>query len=183
VSYFLRPSHMYDTLMQMGRWFGFRPGYVDACRLFITAELQEWYQYIASAILELRRDFDCMQLIGATPQEFGLRVRQHPAELEITAANKMRTGTQMQVSFADTLVESVFFVKNGPNQQNLQAAKSLFGRLGEPSRPPKKVHYYAWNGVDGKEVVDFLRLMTSPRTRTTREGAGGTCWRIISRLK
>ena len=139
VSYFLRPSHMYDTLMQMGRWFGFRPGYVDACRLFITDELQGWYQYVASAILELRRDFDYMQLIGATPQEFGLRVRQHPAELEITAANKMRTGTQMQVSFADTLVESVFFVKKGPNTQNLQTAKDLFGawanRIGRRRRP------------------------------------------------
>ncbi|WP_256617524.1 Z1 domain-containing protein, partial [Pseudomonas sp. MWU12-2115] len=26
VSYFLRNSMMYDTLMQMGRWFGYRPG-------------------------------------------------------------------------------------------------------------------------------------------------------------
>ncbi len=57
VSYFLRPSHMYDTLMQMGRWFGFRPGYVDACRLFITAELQGWYQHVASAILEASKRF------------------------------------------------------------------------------------------------------------------------------
>jgi predicted dehydrogenase len=56
VSYFLRASRMYDSLMQMGRWFGYRPGYMDACRLFITAELQEWYQYVACATLELRRD-------------------------------------------------------------------------------------------------------------------------------
>jgi hypothetical protein len=158
VSYFLRPSHMYDTLMQMGRWFGYRPGYMDACRLFITAELQDWYQYIAGAMLELRKDFDYMTLmIGATPQDFGLRVRQHPAELEITSANKMRSGTQMQVSFADTLVESVFFLKKGPNSQNLQAAKALFGRLGKPTAPQKKKHYYAWYDVDGKEVVAFLK--------------------------
>ena len=31
VSYFLRASKMYDTLMQMGRWFGYRPGYIDVC--------------------------------------------------------------------------------------------------------------------------------------------------------
>jgi hypothetical protein len=158
VSYFLRPSHMYDTLMQMGRWFGYRPGYLDACRLFTTAELQDWYQYIAGAMLELRQDLDYMSLIvGATPQDFGLRVRQHPAELEITSANKMRSGTQMQVSFADTLVESVFFQKRGPNSHNLQVAKDFFARLGEPTAPKKKNHYYAWYDKDGKDVMAFLK--------------------------
>jgi len=157
VSYFLRPSHMYDTLMQMGRWFGYRPGYMDACRLFITEELQDWYQYIAGVMLELRKDFDYMSLVGATQQDFGLRVRQHPAELEITAANKMRSGTQMQVSFADTLVESVFFLKKGPNPQNLQAVKAFFGGLEKPTPQKKKPHYYAWSDVDGKEVVGFLK--------------------------
>jgi hypothetical protein len=162
VSYFLRASHMYDTLMQMGRWFGFRPGYLDACRLYITSELKEWYQYIAGAMIELRKDFDYMSLIGATPQEFGLRVRQHPAELEITAANKMRTGTEMQVSFADTLVETVFFLKDGPNSQNLQAAKRLFAQLGRPNAALTKSHYYAWSGVDGRNVVEFLKGYKAP---------------------
>jgi len=176
VSYFLRPSHMYDTLMQMGRWFGYRPGYLDACRLFITEELQDWYRYIAAAMLELRRDFDYMSLIGATPQEFGLRVRQHPAELEITAANKMRTGTQMQVSFADTLVESVFFLKKGPNAQNLKVAKDLFARLGAPTAPKKKPYYFAWTGtdgegVDGKEVVAFLKAYQVPKDPHNSRGS------------
>ncbi|MCS3281533.1 Z1 domain-containing protein [Bacteroides salyersiae] len=49
ISYFLRASKMYDTLMQMGRWFGYRPGYVDLCRLFTSAELNEWYRHIAVA--------------------------------------------------------------------------------------------------------------------------------------
>src|SRR6266699_2863167 len=46
VSYFLRASKMYDTLMQMGRWFGYRPGYADLCRLYTTAELRDWYRDI-----------------------------------------------------------------------------------------------------------------------------------------
>ena len=171
VSYFLRPSHMYDTLMQMGRWFGYRPGYMDACRLFTTDELQDWYQYIACAMLELRKDFDYMSLIGATPQDFGLRVRQHPAELEITAANKMRSGKEMQVSFADTLVESVFFLKKGPNPQNLQAAKELFDRLGKPESMKKKSHYFAWNGVNGKEVIAFLKAYKAPKDAHNSRGS------------
>ena len=34
-SYFLRNSKMYDTLMQMGRWFGYRPDYQDLCRIWM----------------------------------------------------------------------------------------------------------------------------------------------------
>jgi hypothetical protein len=49
VSYYLRASKMYDTLMQMGRWFGYRPGYVDLCRLFVSRELNEWFCHITLA--------------------------------------------------------------------------------------------------------------------------------------
>ena len=49
VSYYLRASQMYDTLMQMGRWFGYRDGYLDVCRIYTTQELAEWYRFIASA--------------------------------------------------------------------------------------------------------------------------------------
>ena len=35
VSYYRRLSNTGDTLMQMGRWFGFRPGYRDLVRVFL----------------------------------------------------------------------------------------------------------------------------------------------------
>lgn len=67
VSYYLRASRMYDTLLQMGRWFGYRPGYQDLCRLFTTADLQRWYKNIALANQELLLQFDEMALTGARP--------------------------------------------------------------------------------------------------------------------
>src|ERR1700730_15385557 len=81
VSYFLRASRMYDTLMQMGRWFGYRPGYLDLCRLYTTAELCDWFGHITEASEELRRDFDLMAQSGSTPIEYGLRVQSHPSLL------------------------------------------------------------------------------------------------------
>lgn len=54
VSYFLRNSMMYDTLLQMGRWFGYRPGYEDLCRVWMPEEAQGWYAHIAESIEELR---------------------------------------------------------------------------------------------------------------------------------
>ncbi|MEE1941652.1 Z1 domain-containing protein [Streptomyces sp. TRM 70361] len=38
VTYYRRTSRQADTLMQMGRWFGFRPGYRDLVRLYIGRE-------------------------------------------------------------------------------------------------------------------------------------------------
>ena len=78
VSYFLRASRMYDTLMQMGRWFGYRPGYLDLCRLYTTPDLSEWFGHIADAAEELREEFDIMAATGATPREYGLKVQSHP---------------------------------------------------------------------------------------------------------
>ena len=61
---------MYDTLMQMGRWFGYRDGYIDVCRLYTPTELIEWFGHIAEAAEELRQELDIMVATGATPEGF-----------------------------------------------------------------------------------------------------------------
>lgn len=60
ISYFLRSTKMYDTLMQMGRWFGYREGYLDLCRLYTTDELRDWFSHVAFAEEELKREFEHM---------------------------------------------------------------------------------------------------------------------------
>ena len=99
-SYFLRDSRAYDTLLQMGRWFGYRDGYSDLCRLWLTDEARGWYQHVTEATGELKRDFSRMKRRQATPSEFGLRVRTHPDTLLITARNKMATGLNVVVQCA-----------------------------------------------------------------------------------
>ena len=111
-SYFLRNSILYDTLMQMGRWFGYRDDYADVCRIFMTPAANSWYAHIADATEELRRDFKSMERARLTPKEFGLRVRSHPTSLIVTARNKMRTGRKvpMQIALEGRLAEtSVLF--------------------------------------------------------------------------
>lgn len=95
VSYFLRASRMYDTLMQMGRWFGYKENYIDICRLYTPAELLEWFTHIAAASEELQSEFEHMANVGATPKDYGLKVRSHPTML-VTSAVKMRHGTEMR---------------------------------------------------------------------------------------
>jgi hypothetical protein len=91
-TYFLRSSQMYDTLLQMGRWFGYRPRYEDLCRIWIPEEAAGWYAHIAESVDELREDLRTMAADGRSPEEFGLKVRAHPANLIVTARNRMGAG-------------------------------------------------------------------------------------------
>ena len=53
VSYFYRRSMMYDTLMQMARWFGYRDGYRDLLRLYTTPDARAWYEHITKLVRSL----------------------------------------------------------------------------------------------------------------------------------
>lgn len=96
VSYFHRNTQMYDTLMQMGRWFGYRSEYEDIFRIWMPDDAIGWYAHITSASNELREDISRMNRLGATPREFGLKVRAHPTSLIVTARNKMKHTERVQ---------------------------------------------------------------------------------------
>ena len=113
VSYYLRASKMYDTLMQMGRWFGYRHGYTDLCRLYTSREINEWFCHITLASEELRNEFDYMSdVAGTTPEKYALKVRTHPGVLQISASNKIRSAVDVNISWAGRLVESYEFQKD-----------------------------------------------------------------------
>ncbi|MCE9635628.1 MAG: Z1 domain-containing protein [Planctomycetes bacterium] len=109
VSYFRRTTKMYDTLLQMGRWFGYRPGYQDLCRVWIPVSTMDWYGHIADATDELRDELRRMYRLNRTPKDFGLAVRAHPDALLVTARNKMRTAKEVTwtISLSTQSFESV----------------------------------------------------------------------------
>lgn len=107
VSYFLRNSMMYDTLMQMGRWFGYRAGYEDLCRVWMPQDAAAWYAHIAEATEELQLELKRMERANATPLQFGLAVRSHPSALMVTARNKMGSGVKhVLVGLSNSFVET-----------------------------------------------------------------------------
>lgn len=116
VSYMYRNTKMYDTLMQMGRWFGYRPGYEDLCRIHLPSDSINWYSHIANAAEELVQQVKQMRRDRLSPKDFGLYVRSHPDSLLITAANKMRAGQEVTVeqSFSGRLQES-YIVTTDPD--------------------------------------------------------------------
>ena len=163
-SYFLRTSKMYDTLMQMGRWFGYRPGYIDLCRLYTTGELADWFEHIADAAEELREEFEMMAATGATPREYGLKVQSHPV-LMVTSRLKMRASKSLMLSFSGQVSETVsMFTDKEVLQRNLDATIELAEILGEGEINPERARGGSiqrwqgrlWENVTSDHISSFL---------------------------
>ena len=162
VSYYSRLSKAYDTLLQMGRWFGYRGGYADLCRLYTSTQLTEWYKHIAVANEELRRELSDMADLGATPENYGLKVRTHPDGMMITAMNKMRNSEVRMVTYSGKLVQITRFYKSHPcNAKNLSYLESYIKELGSPISPSRETkNNYLWKNVSPDKIVEFLQNIT-----------------------
>ena len=92
-SYYSRNAGTYDTLLQMCRWFGYRPKYEDLCRIYLTQENIDRFQAVLDAVEDVKEQFAEMKRKDKTPSDFGLMVRESPDTLNttmlITARNKM----------------------------------------------------------------------------------------------
>lgn len=175
-SYFVRTTKMYDTLMQMGRWFGYRPGYVDLCRLYTTSDLMEWFGHIADAAEELREEFDAMAESGGTPRDYGLKVQSHEVLL-VTSPQKMRNARSLQLSFSGDLLETVSLHNDAATlDRNLAATLALVSAMGAPHEKEAIVRKrgkqtqewkgFLWNAVPANTVATFFEsYATHPKAR------------------
>lgn len=159
VSYFVRAVSAYDTLLQMGRWFGFRNGYADLPRIWMTDELAEWFRHLATVETEMRRDIDLYMTEDETPLTFAVRLRTHPA-LRVTAAAKMRSAVTAASSYGGRRIQTHYFRTDAEwLRGNIAAAKVLVGaciksavRLEE--RPGEG--RYLFRDVPYDVITDFL---------------------------
>ena len=157
VSYYLRASKMYDTLMQMGRWFGYRSGFVDLCRLYTSAELNGWFRHITNASEELRDEFNYLSESGSTPDDYALKVRTHPGCLQITAVNKMRNVNTITVSWSGKLLETYMLrLDRGIINSNYVATDKLLTSLGSHEGIGQEKVNYLWRDISSNKVCSFF---------------------------
>ena len=159
ISYYLRNSVMYDTLIQMGRWFGYRSGYEDLCRIFMTSESEGHFAHVTESIMELRDEMKFMQSQGATPEEFGLKVRSDPNTLIITAANKMGKSEDLvwRVGLANHFIESTRLKRDQHTiESNRALAKKLAMGVSELSDPELIGGGYLFKNAPYEAVEDFF---------------------------
>ncbi|MCB9064291.1 MAG: Z1 domain-containing protein [Chitinophagales bacterium] len=133
VSYYLRTTRMYDSLMQMGRWFGYRPGYVDLCRLFSTSLIFSWFNHITFATEEMRNDFDELTMTHNLPRDFKLKVRNHHGQLTITSLNKLYFSEDIHISFSGENPQTYCLLKTrNAIENNFNALNKLVSNIGLP---------------------------------------------------
>ena len=108
VSFFLRTSSQYDSLMQMGRWFGYRAGYEDLPRVWMTRDMRDAFKELATVEAEIREEIDVLREQDITPLDFAVRIRQIPG-MSITAKNKMLASQVCDISYATEHIQTTRF--------------------------------------------------------------------------
>lgn len=169
VSYFLRNSLMYDTLMQMGRWFGYRSKYEDLCRVWMLKEAAGWYAHIAEAVEELQAELKRMEQARATPEMFGLAVRSHPSALMVTARNKMGSGQKhVMIGLSNNFVETTkLSADNAVLERNDAATRRFLASLAAIDRGPDRAKAVSGGmllrDVSVEPIDSFLRDFSNSR--------------------
>ena len=171
VTYFHRNTRMYDTLLQMGRWFGYRPHYDDLVKVWLTEEMIDWYGQITRASAELKEEITKMRNAHQTPRDFGLRVRQDPGALIVTARNKMRTAGDITcpITVSGQILETPR-LKASPeiledNERIFKAFVRDLAKNGERVEGEERAQgYLFWQHVPGDAIAQLLgNFDTHPR--------------------
>lgn len=168
VSYFVREPRTMDTLMQMGRWFGYRPGYEDIVRIWLSKSTEADFVWSAETTQDLRDLLIEMRAKELTPRDFGLRLRAHPGGFEVVAGNKRQSATLMEgdVLIHGNMFESYYLDSNiNVRRNNIKATEALL-EAASKSVPEQSTStgYRSWRGVPLSAVEEFYtKFRADPR--------------------
>lgn len=175
-SYFLRVSRQYDSLLQMGRWFGYRRGYADLCRLYTTADMETWFRHLATVNEDLRAQLAHMRITLGTPKQYGLSVAAHSI-MNVTAANKRRHAILRPVSYAgEGKIQTVQFRDPDTVAGNAAVIDGMLEELGagisDPARPGGRPPAAGklWRGATGHRVAALLEALAFPPESSDVDG-------------
>lgn len=166
VSYFYRNTQAYDTLLQMGRWFGYRKNYEDIFRIWMHQDAIDWFGSVNEAVQELKGQVVEMRNLGLTPYDFALKVRKNPEALMITAKNKMRyTGTiRRRISISGRLIETPrISAKKEDLQQNYEEIIQIFKKLKQEYIEEEEKGAKIFRNITAKVIIEILtKIKTHP---------------------
>jgi len=157
-TFFLRTSSAYDSLLQMGRWFGYRKGYEDLQRIWLANEapysLKSWFRKLAFVEQEIRDQIEELTTSGIRPSELGVRIRQLPG-MAITAAAKMKDAVRAELSYSGTQPQTILFSHEKEVQkQNFELLKTFAASLGSQLKANEAG--FAALAIDAKTILDFI---------------------------
>jgi len=168
VSYYSRNAKAYDALMQMARWFGYRPGYEELCRVWMSDKAAGWYKFVADSTADLFDELRNMRQVKKTPKNYGLKIKQSPDSLIVTARNKMGTGTKLDapIDLNNGFVETIAFDRSvDVVQQNKSAIKVLLDKIMSCRDRDKDLLF---REVPVQYIIDFIQAYTNEDARSPK---------------
>lgn len=153
-TYFLRTVKQADTLMQMGRWFGYRTGYEVLPRVWMDYPTRCKFEYLAEMDQNFRDGIKEMEILGRTPADFGPRIQKSPKRFRITARSRMQSAEDTYLDYSGTYLQTFLFDRDAAIlQSNLDATRDFLNGLGKPEDPSKYLRAaMVWRNV-GFDVV------------------------------
>lgn len=170
INYFIRNTNFADTLLQMGRWFGYRQGYLDCCKLFSTLDSLEKFDQTTYTIEDLEQKFiDMNRDPENTPSKYALLVLKHPGMLKITRPSILKNAKEVNWSFADQLEQTTWF---SLDSIRMKKAWDAFSKhvISNNARFEFKKGYMLINAASSEDVFQFLNL---PNTFLDNERKNG----------
>lgn len=153
-TFFLRSVSQADTLMQMGRWFGYRRGYELLPRLWITSKTNDQFKFLSALDQELRDEIHEMETLGKSPAQYGPRVKNTPKAsfIRITAKNRMQSAKSTDMDFSGSFNQTYLF-DNDANilKNNIAVVEEFIGSLGTPE-PHKECNSHAYNSIIWRNI-------------------------------
>ena len=174
-TFFLRASCQADTLMQMGRWFGYRKGYELLPRIWMTQDTTDKFRFLSQLEVELREDLKKYMITDVSPIEYGPRIKVSPkvSWLRLTSRNHMRNAVPAEMDFSGAKPQTVVFDNNQEIQEkNIEYVERFLGKL--PAFPEKSHDNRAlvWKDVSLDLIMEELlinKFSFSDRSRAFNE--------------
>lgn len=156
-SFFVRRAATYDTLLQMGRWFGYRRNYEDLPRMWVTKQLKTDFRFLAGVEQQIRDEIARYEDEQLTPLDIPVRVQTYPG-LAITALNKMRATKDLRMSYSGQRPQTIAFVNDQDwLEHNLNVTRELLDRSLQVGTFEDLGNRLIIRDVPVEEITRFLR--------------------------
>lgn len=179
VSYFIRTTSMYDTLLQMGRWFGYRNGYADLPRIWTQKQLILDFQFLAKVESEIRTEISTLAALKKTPFELGIRIREHPGRLQITSRNKLFHADRVRFSLSGRRIQTFILDEKGSSPRaNMAATRAFLSGISNDKKATtsrSNVHSL-FSGIDSKSVISYLNVYSMHEKQLGMKSTNITEW-------
>jgi len=154
INYFIRSTDYSDSLLQMGRWFGYRLGYLDCCKIYTTEDSIEKFDLTTKCIEELELLFKKMSRLKREPRNFAIRVKTHPGTLKITRSSILKNAREEKWSFEDQLEQTTKF---NISKDKIDQCWRSFNALIAPNLIQDPNSDFLIYKTDGTGIIDILK--------------------------